>query len=605
MGRRSRMVGCYVVVLAVIVAASAASRGPESSRARRAAVDNVDVYTGDVHYRYSPENTEILGDQPRPASERVPISEYAFEKNRLGTTPAVPTEKGRRKQTNAREFPQLRQPRVDDQYPDITSRLGVKSPSSNLLPLTEDRRIQLENFQRNNLLLNREQLRQREIEQWVNYTLSLSTTPRPVPTNAGQGASKATSTSEGGRFSPSRPGSAGLYGATPLPPHAVEHTDARSSSASRDTGAKVAVHLEMPGRKISMTDSDSELVSKLLTTLAEATTESSASKEEPVPENISVQNQQLVVETQRNKEREHIDPNYFNKPLINFVDYALLSIEDYQKELAAQNVELPPMHRQHLVSADLTSPSDSLHMRQAGPLCGVFLTPLFNAEVRAVNVSTYLIRNMYMNSRIRSTHLRFTFHSLDGVGIYNFTLDPSDRLELHDHRFFVDMPGHLSRTRKISVADNLGYFNTEIDVSQCVVPRALTLGPFISNQNLIQSRNVLLRTSNVMTIEGFTYTGTASSVYFWAGVGRDIEDGVRIPSETGNLDPISNYINKDITLKLPHALTFYDIDYVAVICIEYRKVFGYIKIKQEWWGRHVLPPAIVSERVYDERNYNL
>jgi hypothetical protein len=50
--------------------------------------------------------------------------------------------------------------------------------------------------------------------------------------------------------------------------------------------------------------------------------------------------------------------------------------------------------------------------------------------------------------------------------------------------------------------------------------------------------NVMLLTSNVMTIEGFTYTGRASSVYFWAGVGRDIEDGVRIPSETGRSVPL-------------------------------------------------------------------
>lgn len=61
----------------------------------------------------------------------------------------------------------------------------------------------------------------------------------------------------------------------------------------------------------------------------------------------------------------------------------------------------------------------------------------------------------------------------------------------------------------------------------------------------------------------------------------------------GSLEPLRGYQGEDIEIQLPGTLTVYDIDWLAVWCVQYRHNFGHIMIPKEL----DVPPALGQTKI--------
>lgn len=61
----------------------------------------------------------------------------------------------------------------------------------------------------------------------------------------------------------------------------------------------------------------------------------------------------------------------------------------------------------------------------------------------------------------------------------------------------------------------------------------------------------------------------------------------------GSLEPLRGYQGEDIEIQLPGNLTVYDIDWLAVWCVEYRHNFGHVYIPKDL----DVPPALGQTKI--------
>lgn len=61
----------------------------------------------------------------------------------------------------------------------------------------------------------------------------------------------------------------------------------------------------------------------------------------------------------------------------------------------------------------------------------------------------------------------------------------------------------------------------------------------------------------------------------------------------GSLNPLRGYLGEDIEIQLPGKLTAYDIDWLAVWCVEYRHNFGHVYIPKDL----DVPPALGQTKI--------
>lgn len=61
----------------------------------------------------------------------------------------------------------------------------------------------------------------------------------------------------------------------------------------------------------------------------------------------------------------------------------------------------------------------------------------------------------------------------------------------------------------------------------------------------------------------------------------------------GSLEPLRGYQGEDIEIQLPGSLTVYDIDWLAVWCVEYRHNFGHVYIPRDL----DVPPALGQTKI--------
>jgi len=66
-----------------------------------------------------------------------------------------------------------------------------------------------------------------------------------------------------------------------------------------------------------------------------------------------------------------------------------------------------------------------------------------------------------------------------------------------------------------------------------------------------------------------------------------------VPNESGSLEPLRGYQGEDIEIQLPGSLTVYDIDWLAVWCVEYRHNFGHVYIPRDL----DVPPALGQTKI--------
>lgn len=67
----------------------------------------------------------------------------------------------------------------------------------------------------------------------------------------------------------------------------------------------------------------------------------------------------------------------------------------------------------------------------------------------------------------------------------------------------------------------------------------------------------------------------------------------QVPNEMGSLEPLRGYQGEDIEIQLPGSLTVYDIDWLAVWCVEYRHNFGHVYIPKDL----DVPPALGQTKI--------
>lgn len=66
-----------------------------------------------------------------------------------------------------------------------------------------------------------------------------------------------------------------------------------------------------------------------------------------------------------------------------------------------------------------------------------------------------------------------------------------------------------------------------------------------------------------------------------------------MPNELGSYEVLRGYQGEDIEIQLPNSLTVYDIDWLAVWCIEYRHNFGHVMIPKDI----DVPPALGQTKI--------
>jgi hypothetical protein len=69
--------------------------------------------------------------------------------------------------------------------------------------------------------------------------------------------------------------------------------------------------------------------------------------------------------------------------------------------------------------------------------------------------------------------------------------------------------------------------------------------------------------------------------------------GIKIPNELGSYDVLRGYQGEDIEIQLPGSMTVYDIDWLAVWCVEYRHNFGHVIIPKDL----DVPPALGQTKI--------
>lgn len=122
---------------------------------------------------------------------------------------------------------------------------------------------------------------------------------------------------------------------------------------------------------------------------------------------------------------------------------------------------------------------------------------------------------------------------------------------------------------------NFGYVNIS---SKFEAPSELVLQPLPSRAHRVKSGKIILNDSKTITIYELYYDGAAPDAFFLVGKGKPNPSGYKVPDENGRTGKIKGYSGKDITLRLPGNLTWFDLDWFALYCIQYRENFGEVYI---------------------------
>lgn len=149
------------------------------------------------------------------------------------------------------------------------------------------------------------------------------------------------------------------------------------------------------------------------------------------------------------------------------------------------------------------------------------------------------------------------------------------------------------------------------------VPRPRVLPEFKRLAHGLRSSNISVLDAKTFYIPNLHYDGAGPDAYFWVGTGNEpnimgtkviileapteyidafIESYAQffqVPNEMGSLDPLRGYQGEDIEIQLPGNLTVYDIDWLAVWCVEYRHNFGHVYLPKDL----DVPPALGQTKI--------
>ncbi|XP_037295975.1 protein Skeletor, isoforms B/C isoform X1 [Manduca sexta] len=125
-------------------------------------------------------------------------------------------------------------------------------------------------------------------------------------------------------------------------------------------------------------------------------------------------------------------------------------------------------------------------------------------------------------------------------------------------------------------------------------PRPRVLPEFKRLAHGLRSGNISVLDAKTFYIPNLHYDGAGPDAYFWVGNGSEPNPfGTKVPNEVGSLNPLRGYQGEDIEIQLPGKLTAYDIDWLAVWCVEYRHNFGHVYIPKDL----DVPPALGQTKI--------
>ncbi|XP_055525662.1 protein Skeletor, isoforms B/C isoform X1 [Wyeomyia smithii] len=126
------------------------------------------------------------------------------------------------------------------------------------------------------------------------------------------------------------------------------------------------------------------------------------------------------------------------------------------------------------------------------------------------------------------------------------------------------------------------------------VPKPRVLPEFKRLAHGLRSSNISILDAKTFYIPNLHYDGAGPDAYFWVGNGSEPNImGIKVPNEIGSLEPLRGYQGEDIEIQLPGNLTMYDIDWLAVWCVEYRHNFGHVHIPKDL----DIPPALGQTKI--------
>ncbi|CAG9858428.1 unnamed protein product [Phyllotreta striolata] len=133
------------------------------------------------------------------------------------------------------------------------------------------------------------------------------------------------------------------------------------------------------------------------------------------------------------------------------------------------------------------------------------------------------------------------------------------------------------------------------------VPKPRVLPEFKRLAHGLRSDNISILDAKTFYIPNLHYDGAGPDAYFWVGNGSEPTSfGIKVPNEMGSLEPLRGYQGEDIEIQLPGLLTVYDIDWLAVWCVQYRHNFGHVLIPKDI----DVPPALGQTKVSPPWWYN-
>ncbi|XP_054266957.1 protein Skeletor, isoforms B/C isoform X2 [Macrosteles quadrilineatus] len=126
------------------------------------------------------------------------------------------------------------------------------------------------------------------------------------------------------------------------------------------------------------------------------------------------------------------------------------------------------------------------------------------------------------------------------------------------------------------------------------VPKARVLPEFRRLAHGLRSGNITVLDAKTFYIPNLHYDGAGPDAYFWVGNGTEPSPlGIKVANEMGSLEPLRGYQGEDIEIQLPGNLTVYDIDWLAVWCVQYRHNFGHVNIPKDL----DVPPALGQTKI--------
>ncbi|XP_011497044.1 PREDICTED: protein Skeletor, isoforms B/C isoform X2 [Ceratosolen solmsi marchali] len=126
------------------------------------------------------------------------------------------------------------------------------------------------------------------------------------------------------------------------------------------------------------------------------------------------------------------------------------------------------------------------------------------------------------------------------------------------------------------------------------IPSPRFLPEFSRLAHGLRSDNITVLDTKTFYIPNLHYDGAGPDAYFWVGKGTQPDMyGTKVPNEMNSSLPLRSYEGVDIEIVLPGNLTVFDIDWLAVWCVQYRHNFGYVLIPSDL----DVPPALGQTKI--------